>query len=137
MSETGSEVGGALGLSLLGTIGLAIYRSQMTTDLPAGVPDADAATARDTLGAALEVAAALPAEVGAAVARVAQDAFVDGMQVAAFISVALSVVVAVVAFLGLRHIPPTNAQPLGAAHAGDEAATSPKATITPAPESSA
>jgi DHA2 family multidrug resistance protein-like MFS transporter len=135
MSETGSEVGGALGLSLLGTIGLAIYRSQMTTDLPAGVPDAAAATARDTLGAALEVAAALPAEVGAAVARVAQDAFVDGMQVAAIISVVLSVVVAVVSFIGLRHIPPTDAQPLGTAQANDEVSTRGNASMTPAPES--
>ena len=135
MSETGSEVGGALGLSLLGTIGLAIYRSGMTTDLPAGVPDAAAAAARDTLGAALEIASALPAELGAAVARIAQDAFVDGMQVAAIISVALSVVVAVVAFLGLRHIPPTNAQPLGAAQADEEVSTGRSASITPAPES--
>ena len=135
MSETGSEVGGALGLSLLGTIGLAIYRSGMTTDLPAGVPDAAAASARDTLGAALEIASALPAELGAAVAQIAQDAFVDGMQVAAIISVALSVVVAVVAFLGLRHIPPTNAQPLGAAQANEEASTRRSASITPAPES--
>jgi DHA2 family multidrug resistance protein-like MFS transporter len=137
MSETGSEVGGALGLSLLGTIGLAIYRSQMTTDLPAGVPDAAAAAARDTLGAAMEVAAGLSADLGPAVARIAQDAFVDGMQVAAIISVALSVVVAVVAFIGLRHIPPTDAQPLGAAQPDNAGSTSRNATITTAPESGA
>ncbi len=113
MSETGSEVGGALGLSILGTIGLAIYRSQMSTDLPAGVPSAFAASARDTLGAALEVAANLPAELGEEVARVAQDAFVDGMQVAAFISVAMAIVVAVISFIGLRHVPPTKEEPLG------------------------
>jgi DHA2 family multidrug resistance protein-like MFS transporter len=139
MSETGSEVGGALGLSILGTIGLAIYRSRMTSDLPAGVPGDAAAAARDTLGAAIEVAAALPAELGGAVARVAQDAFVDGMQVAAFISVALSLVVAVVAFLGLRHVPPTSAQPLGSEPAPEPAAQ-PRAGSgppRPAPESPA
>ena len=113
MSETGSEVGGALGLSILGTIGLAIYRNQMTVDLPEGVPSAFAAAARDTLGAALEVAANLPTALGQEVARVAQDAFVDGMQVAAFISVALAIVVAVIAFIGLRHVPPTKEEPLG------------------------
>ena len=138
MSETGSEVGGALGLSLLGTIGLAIYRGQMTTDLPAGVPDAAAAAARDTLGAAMEVAASLPGEVGAALARVAQDAFVDGMQVAALISVALAVIVAVIAFVGLRHVPPTSEEPLGAQEPGgaeaEAPATAPSSPRPPAGE---
>ena len=140
MSETGSEVGGALGLSLLGTIGLAIYRSQMTTDLPAGVPDGAAAAARDTLGAALEVASELPAAVGDAVARLAQDAFVDGMQVAAFISVALSILVAVVSFVGLRHVPPTDTEPLGTEQPREDAedvSTPRNAPIARAPESGA
>ena len=118
MSETGSEVGGALGLSLLGTIGLAIYRSRMTEDLPTGLPDEAAAAARDTLGAAMEVAAGLPGELGQALAGVAQDAFVDGMQVAALISVALSIVVAVISFVGLRHVPPTSEEPLGTEQPG-------------------
>jgi DHA2 family multidrug resistance protein-like MFS transporter len=125
MSETGSEVGGALGLSILGTIGLAIYRNQMTADLPEGVPSALAAAARDTLGAALEVAANLPAALGQEVTRVAQDAFVDGMQVAAFISVAMAIVVAIIAFVGLRHVPPTKVQPLGTEQEGGESVTAP------------
>jgi DHA2 family multidrug resistance protein-like MFS transporter len=135
MSETGSEIGGALGLSILGTIGLAIYRSQMTSELPPGVPDAAAHAARDTLAAALEVATTLPAELRAAVARVAQDAFVDGMQVAALISVALAIVVAVLSFLGLRHVPPTSAEPLGAHDADPGSERRRGATASAAPES--
>ena len=137
MSETGSEIGGALGLSILGTIGLAIYRSQMTSGLPPGVPEAAAHAARDTLAAALEVAATLPAELRAAVARVAQDAFVDGMQVAALISVALAIVVAVLSFLGLRHVPPTSAEPLGAHDADPGSERRRGATASAAPESAA
>ena len=137
MSETGSEIGGALGLSILGTIGLAIYRSQMTSDLPPGVPDAAAHAARDTLAAALEVAATLPAELSGAVARVAQDAFVDGMQVAALISVALAIVVAVVSFLGLRQVPPTSAEPLGAHDADAGSGRRGGASAAAAPESAA
>jgi DHA2 family multidrug resistance protein-like MFS transporter len=138
MSETGSEVGGALGLSLLGTIGLAIYRSQMTSDVPAGVPEAAAAAARDTLGAAMEVAASLPGDVGTALAHVAQDAFVDGMQIAAIISVALSLVVAIVSVVGLRRVPPTDVQPLGTQEPGDaedvDASKSPRQPRSPAGE---
>ena len=115
MSETGSEVGGALGLSILGLIGVAIYRTRMAESLPANVPVDAAAAARDTLGAAVEVAAQLPGDVGAALVRAAQGAFVEGMQVAAVISVALSILVALITYFGLRHVPPTSAEPLGAA----------------------
>jgi DHA2 family multidrug resistance protein-like MFS transporter len=142
MSETGSEVGGALGLSILGLIGVAIYRTRITEELPAGVPPEAAAAARDTLGAAVEVAAGLPGATGEALLRAAQGAFVEGMQVAALICVVLSVVVAVITFFGLRHVPPTSAEPLGA-HEGDQAGEradvdgSAHGKLSPAPESGA
>lgn len=147
MSETGSEVGGALGLSILGTIGLAIYRSNVAAGVPQGVPADAASAARDTLGAAIEVAAQLPEATGAALVRVAQDAFVGGMQVTALIAVGLSVIVAVVALIGLRHVPPTRVQPLGTeqATAGNaesgadpaERSNAPRATGATARESGA
>ena len=120
MSETGSEVGGALGLSILGLIGVAIYRSSVGEAMPAGVPPDAAAAARDTLGAAVEVAAGLPGAVGDALLLAAQAAFVEGMQLVAVISVVLSVVVALLTFLGLRHVPPTSSEPLGAAQESAE-----------------
>ena len=135
MSETGSEVGGALGLSILGTIGLLIYRSRMTSDLPPGVPDAAAAAARDTLGAAAEVAAQIPGEAGAALLAVAQSAFVDGLRVATLVSVVLAVVVAVITLLGLRHVPPTSVEPLGTAHEPSTDANPGGAAPRRAPES--
>ena len=129
MSETGSEVGGALGLSILGLIGLAIYRSRIAESLPAGVPPDAVAAARDTLGAAVEVAASLPGVTGDALLRAAQGAFVEGMQIAALISVVVSIIVAVIAFVGLRHVPPTKVEPLGVEQSGDQppaAAPSPR-----------
>ncbi len=114
MSETASELGGALGLSILGTIGVAIYRSGVSAGLPAGIPDAAAAAARDTLGGAAGVAAQLPPEVGGALLAAAQDAFVDGMQIVLILSFFLSLLLAIVAVLGLRHVAPTNAESLGA-----------------------
>ena len=121
MSETGSEVGGALGLSILGLIGVAIYRTRIAEALPPGVPPEAAEAAKDTLGAAVEVAAGLPGEAGQALLLAAQGAFVDGMQIAALISVALSIVVAVITFVGLRHVPPTKEEPLGTEQGGEPA----------------
>ncbi len=114
MSETASELGGALGLSLLGTIGVAIYRSGVSAGMPEGVPAAAATAARDTLGGAADVATQLPPAIGAALLTAAQDAFVDGMQVVFIVSLVLSFLLAAVAVLGLRHVRPTGAEALGA-----------------------
>ena len=104
ISETGAELGGALGLSILGSIGIAIYRQQVAAGLPSGVPTGAVETARDTLGGAVAVAGQLPAEVGSAVIDVARDAFVQGMQVVSTISAVLAIAVAILAVVMLRNV---------------------------------
>ncbi len=103
ISETSIELGGALGLSILGTLGIAIYRHGVGDALPAGIPPDLAATARDTLGGAAAVASQLPAQLGAAVLDVARTAFVDGMQAASLISAVVAVLAAFVAVALLRN----------------------------------
>jgi DHA2 family multidrug resistance protein-like MFS transporter len=107
ISETGAELGGALGISILGSIGVAIYRSQVTDALPAEVPAPAAAAASDTLGAAVGTAEQLPEPLGAAVVAIAREGFVHGMQLTAWIAAAVALIIAVVAVLALRHIPPS------------------------------
>jgi MFS transporter, DHA2 family, multidrug resistance protein len=102
ISETGAELGGALGISILGSIGIAIYRNDVANGLPAGVPAEAATIARDTLGGAVGVAGQLPGQLGTAVLEVAREAFVQGMQVAAGISAVMAIAVAVVAVVVLR-----------------------------------
>jgi DHA2 family multidrug resistance protein-like MFS transporter len=104
ISETGAELGGALGISILGSIGVAIYRGDLATGLPAGVPAEAALTARDTLGGAVAVAQQLPGDLGAAVMEIAREAFVAGMQVAATISAILAVGIAILAVILLRNV---------------------------------
>jgi MFS transporter, DHA2 family, multidrug resistance protein len=107
ISETGSELGGALGIAILGSIGVAIYRNGLAGAVPAGVPSQAAAAARDTLGGAVGVAHQLPAGVGAALLAAARDAFTTGLQVAAGISAAVAVGIAVAATVMLRDVPRT------------------------------
>ena len=52
ISETAAELGAALGIAVLGSVGVAIYRAGHA-GLPTGVPAAAAAAARDTLGGAV------------------------------------------------------------------------------------
>jgi MFS transporter, DHA2 family, multidrug resistance protein len=89
ISETGAELGGALGVAVLGSIGTAVYRSQVADSVPDGA-------AADTLGGALE-AGLSPDALGAAV-----DAFVSGMHVAAGLAAALAAATAVAVAIGLR-----------------------------------
>ena len=125
ISETAAELGGALGIAGLGSIGVAIYRAEVGDNLPAGVPPAAGDAARDTLGAAVEVAGSLPADAGAAVVDVAREAFVTGMHVTSMLAAAIAVAIAVVSVVVLRRVEPA-ADPHGAAH--DPAVPAPRET---------
>lgn len=106
ISETGAELGGALGLAILGSLGTAIYRSTLERQLP-DLPAEAAGTAMDTLGGAVAVAARLPAGIGEALVTSAQASFTAGLQVTAAVSAIIAVVVAVPAYLSLRRVGPS------------------------------
>ncbi|MDQ3938555.1 MAG: MFS transporter [Chloroflexota bacterium] len=105
VSETAAELGGALGIAVLGSIGVAIYRGELASGLPSGVPADLASAARDTLGGALAVAGQLPAELGAALLGVAREAFVAGMHLTAAIAAVVAIGLAVLAVVALRSHP--------------------------------
>jgi DHA2 family multidrug resistance protein-like MFS transporter len=104
ISETGAELGGALSIAILGTLGTAIYRTQVDDGIPAGVPAEQADAARDTIGGAFAAAAQLPQPVATQVLDAAREAFTQGLQVAALASAVIAAVTAVVAAVGLRHV---------------------------------
>jgi MFS transporter, DHA2 family, multidrug resistance protein len=81
--ETSSEFGGALGMAVLGSIGVAIYRADLATNAPAHVPPSALGAARSTLGGALSVASDLPARLGDELAIAARVAFSHGLDAAA------------------------------------------------------
>jgi DHA2 family multidrug resistance protein-like MFS transporter len=129
ISETGAELGGALGIAILGSIGVAVYRGQLADALPAGLPGEAATVARDTLGGAVGVATQLPAEVGGALLAAAQEAFVRGMQLTVSLSATVAVVVAVAATVLLWAVPVT-----AQAEAGEQPVAPPQPEALAAPE---
>jgi DHA2 family multidrug resistance protein-like MFS transporter len=108
ISETGSELGGALGIAILGSVGTAAYRRVMADSLPADVPPEAAALARSTLGGARAAADELQGELGAAVLDVARHSFAESLELAALISAVLLVAMATVAAVRLRSVAPAN-----------------------------
>ena len=110
MSETSAEFGGALGIAILGSIGIAVYRGQLDDTLPAAGPPAQAEVARDTLGGATEVAADLPAQTAAALLEAARGAFTEGLQVTAVTGVILLTALAILVAIVLRRVRPSEAE---------------------------
>ncbi|GIG58229.1 MFS transporter [Longispora fulva] len=103
ISETATELGGALGMAVLGSVLNAAYRGSL--DLPAGLPAGAVDGVRDSLGGAMQVARGLPEQLAGQVVRAAQGAFLDGMHVALYCSAGMAALVALAALVTLRSVP--------------------------------
>lgn len=101
LSETGSELGGAMGIAILGSIGLATYRHKLSGASYEGINESIWKSA-DTLGAAIASAGHMDGGAQAYFLATVQGAFVGGMHMAAGISALLAVAVAVVGLIYLR-----------------------------------
>jgi DHA2 family multidrug resistance protein-like MFS transporter len=104
ISETCAEFGGALGIAVLGSIGTAIYRSEMAGSLPGGIDPAMAEAARSTLGGAVAAAGQLPGAVGSELLVAARDAFAQSFEFTAILSVVLVTFAAVLVTALLRNV---------------------------------
>jgi DHA2 family multidrug resistance protein-like MFS transporter len=103
ISETGAELGGALGIAILGSIGTAVYRGAMADAVPAGVSPEIAEAARSTLGGAVATVARLPDHLVTALLDTARQAFTAGLQLSALIGAIIAMALAVMAVVLLRH----------------------------------
>jgi DHA2 family multidrug resistance protein-like MFS transporter len=104
LSEAGSELGGALGIAVLGSIAAAVYRSQF---VPGELPPAET----ETVGGALAAAESLPDALRDALITSAQRAFTAGFTTAATVMAALLAVTAAVVTIRLRRSGGTNGPP--------------------------
>ena len=95
LAQTGAELGGALGIAILGSLGTAIYRASLASVVPLGLSPEAAAAAHNTLAGALTVASQLsdPA-AGAALVLTAQQGLTTAIQITSAIAAALSLATA-------------------------------------------
>ena len=103
ISETAYEIGSVLGTAVLGSILTSAYRSHVT--IPDGLSPEQAASARETLGGAVEAAGGLPGEQASALLHSAQAAFDSGVSITTLIGVITMVVAAAGAAVLLRRVP--------------------------------
>ena len=109
ISETGTELGGALGIAIIGSIGAAIYRSMMVDKVPAELSPDAAAAARSTLGGALATADQIPSDLGGAMLDAARVAFTQGMIVSAGMAAVAMLTIAAMALTWQRAVRPSAA----------------------------
>ncbi len=96
VNDTTRELGGALGVAIVGSVVSSLYSNQL--ELPDNVPVSAAHAARSSLGAAVQIGGDLGTQVGAA----ARDAFVHGMSRGSILVACVSGVGAVIAW---RYLP--------------------------------
>lgn len=103
LPETSNQLGGALGVAILGSIGAAVYTRDIA-DSTSGLPPEAEEAAEGSLGGAHEVAGHLPADAGDSLVQAAGEAFTRGMNLSAAVGGAVMLVGAVGAALLLRHV---------------------------------
>ncbi|WP_431783106.1 MFS transporter [Streptomyces chumphonensis] len=137
-SETGTEMGMALGIAVLGSVGAAIYRTEIGGRLPAGLPPEVTDAAGDTIGGAAGAAERLPDALGAALMDAAGQAFVTGLRTTAAVSAVIVAVIAVAATALLRGVTPGDGGGHGEPPAGEDGSPThgkgPLPQADPAPE---
>jgi DHA2 family multidrug resistance protein-like MFS transporter len=114
ISETSSELGGALGIAILGSIGTAVYRSAMQQQAIPEIPPELLQAARSTLGGAVAASEQVPHQLGLELVETAREAFMRSFHLTAAISAVVSLATALLALALLRRVQaPSREPPMG------------------------
>jgi EmrB/QacA subfamily drug resistance transporter len=97
VNDTSREVGGALGVAIVGSMLSSLYSTNLNGKLPATVPGPVRDAADQSVGAALQVSARL-GRVGAPLADAARESFVYAMSRASLVTAAVALVGALAAW---------------------------------------
>lgn len=96
VNDTSREVGGTLGVAVLGSILASVYSSRIGDGLAElRLPEAAEAASRDSVVAGVQAAQQLPPPVGEQVSEIVKGAFLDGFHAASWVAVGVSAVAAV------------------------------------------
>jgi DHA2 family multidrug resistance protein-like MFS transporter len=102
LSETSAELGGALGIALMGSLLTALYRGNFAPAAQAGIPADALETAQTTIGAAVGAAGELASGPGTELLAVSRVAFAEAFGATAWVSAVIAVAVAAMAIRMLR-----------------------------------
>jgi EmrB/QacA subfamily drug resistance transporter len=108
VNDTTRQVGGALGVAVLGSVFTSIYSSHLSSALSSQTLPADVLEqAKDSVGAALRAAAAIGGSTGDGLGAAARSAFIDGFHAALRVGALVAVIGVVITLVWL----PARARP--------------------------
>jgi len=102
ISETSAEIGGALGIAVLGSIGLAVYRIHLGDTLPTGLNPEQRHAATRTLADATSTSSHLAQPASSELFHAAARAFTDSLQTVATAAASVTLLLALLAAALLR-----------------------------------
>jgi len=101
MNDTTRQMGGAVGVAVLGSIFSSIYGTKVVDALRGRAPAAGLEGAKRSIGVALDIARRVGGRAGAALTATIRNAFVDGFHAAMLVAAAVALVGVVVVVLWL------------------------------------
>ncbi len=128
MNDLVRQLGGALGVAVIGSVMNTVYRERMAETV-AALP-AQASPAGDSVGAAIAIARQVGGAGGEALASIARASFVDGLGAAAVVGAVVAVLTAV--FVA-RAMPARAPESAVMAHAGEDLASTARRVPAAAP----
>jgi hypothetical protein len=99
-NDTARELGGALGVAVLGSVMASTYTSEIGSSLT-GLPDTARGAAESSLGGAVVVAGDVGGSAGQALLEAAREAWVSGLTLAMVVGAVIVTVAALIAWFGL------------------------------------
>ena len=106
ISETGAELGGALGIAVLGSVGLAVYRTRLDGTLPSTLTPAQQQAATSTLADATHTSAQLTQPASGELFHASAVAFTDSLHFVAASAAVITLLLALLAGVVLRRMGP-------------------------------
>ncbi|MGW5850535.1 MFS transporter [Streptomyces sp. NPDC055254] len=129
VGETAMEIGMALGIAVLGSLGTAVYQARVAGEEFAGASEAAARAAHDSLAAGASAAGPLPE--AAALLAPAREAFTGALNLVGLTGGLIVALLVVVAVVSLREVPPTGSGQEEARGDADAAGGPAEAAATP------
>ncbi|MFJ9888801.1 hypothetical protein ACIQRW_23420 [Streptomyces sp. NPDC091287] len=109
LSSISGDLGVALGSAALGSVGSAVYRSQV--QVPEGLPEEAARATGDSLESTMVAAGRLSPELGDQALAAARDAYTSGLNIVAVVCALVAATTAVIAMTALRGVGSPKAGP--------------------------
>ncbi len=132
LNDVSRELGGALGVAVMGSVVNGVYRSGINDALTGVAPAEVVRTAGDGIGLAKVTAANLPGELGLIVAQASDVAFVDAIGVGALVSAGIMAIAALVALVLIPRTRREQVELSDGASEGENATASTEERVIPA-----